>query len=307
VQALRNLGLAKIVANPSLITLNGRPAQFHVGGVVPFGPIGSEPKAINFREYGTIVRFLPEALGDGKLRLEISFEVSRIDAETRFVGNGIVAPGFVSSSVSTTVEVPSGQTLALGGLSERGCESKNENLPLLAYFPVLGRLAGFGELTPENSVYLLLVTPHLIPTVAEKEQFQFEVRVCEGNPDGSREAETLKVLASPTLVTLDGATADFNIGGEVPIPDGARSHTRKQFGTHLSVTAKDRNCATVFLDASLETTSLASGPDDRLAQLNGRTAKTAGRVRFGEPVRIMLDQGDGKKLWCDVTVTVANP
>jgi Flp pilus assembly secretin CpaC len=307
-QALANLGLAQVVTRPTVLALDGQNAVIQVGGEVAV-PVAepADASSVSFVPTGVCMKVTPAIRDNGQVLLAIESQISRRSEGSIRLDNGAQAPVFDMTSATTCVELNDGQTWMFTQSYACARKEKADNLPLLAFMPVFGRLAGFGELTPENSVYLVLVTPQLIPPVAARDQFRFDVCICEGDPDGSREAGTLKVLASPTLVTPDGSTADFNIGGEAPVPDGARSLTWKEFGTHLSVTAKDRNCATFFLDANLETTSVASGPDDRLVQLNGRTAKTAGRVRFGEPVRIMLDQGDGKKLWCDVTVTVANP
>jgi Flp pilus assembly secretin CpaC len=302
--SLRNLGLAKVLANPSMITLNGRPAEFHVGGEAPYG---TAEGGVNFRAYGTRVALLPVVQGDGRLRLQINVEVSKIDPELSVAGNGIVAPGFDTRTLATTTELRSGETLALNGLSDCNCEAKDESLPLLAYLPVLGRLAGFGELTPENSVYLLLVTPQLIPPVAVKDQFQFDMRICEGDPDGSREAGTLKVLANPTLVTLDNRTADFFVGGELAAlsPEGAVQFV--EFGTQVSVLARSVDDTWVHLDMKLEKTDRTDDPDPSVLKVAGHTSRTVGKFKLGEPVRMLLDKGNGKKLWCDVTVTKANP
>jgi pilus assembly protein CpaC len=108
---------AKILAEPTLVTLAGRPASFHSGGEFPV-PIPQDDGAVatEYRQFGTHVDLVPLDLGDGQLRLEIRARVSELDsANSRNVG-GRHVPALRTRMVNTAAELKAGQTLIIGGL-----------------------------------------------------------------------------------------------------------------------------------------------------------------------------------------------
>jgi Flp pilus assembly secretin CpaC len=108
--ALEKKNLAKVLAQPKLITLSGNPANFLDGGeqAVPI-PEGLGSVGVQFEEFGTRLNFLPIVLGNGKIHLEV-------EAEIRAPRNvGPIIPRAVRCG---TAEMESGQTFVLGGLEE---------------------------------------------------------------------------------------------------------------------------------------------------------------------------------------------
>jgi pilus assembly protein CpaC len=162
-QLLRDEGVAKLLTQPKLVTLSGRPAHFVSGGEVPIpasGGLGTT--TVSFKQIGTLVTLLPVVLGNGKIHLEVEPEVSeRNDANSINVG-GTFIPGFSTRRVRTAVEMESGQTLAIGGLIEHRSRTNTRKVPFLGDLPFLG--AAFStKVNEEIEVELvLLVTPHLV-------------------------------------------------------------------------------------------------------------------------------------------------
>jgi pilus assembly protein CpaC len=166
IEALKQEGVAKILATPTLVTLNGRPADFLVGGEQPVpvvtGASGSLLPSIDYKAFGTRLTFVPTILGDGKIRLNVVPEVSTLNFANAVLVAGTSVPQFETQRVNATVEMESGQTLALGGLLQ------TEEAATVSKVPVLGDLPGAGVLfrrvnhTKTETELLIVVTPVLV-------------------------------------------------------------------------------------------------------------------------------------------------
>lgn len=160
---LRQNSLAKILAEPKLVTVSGRPATFNVGGEIPVPvPQSLGTVTIQYKKYGTQVDFLPIVLGNGNIRLEVRPKISELDyANSVQVGQTIV-PGLKERMIDTGVEMKAGQTLALAGLVQNRIESSNSGIPVLADLPWLG--AAFRRVKHQNNEVelLIMVRPELV-------------------------------------------------------------------------------------------------------------------------------------------------
>ena len=136
-EALRQNDLAKLMAEPTLTTLSGRPASFNVGGQVPI-PLQQAlgVTTVQYRQFGTQIDFVPIVLGNGSIRLEVRPEITEIDPSLRDTVTGV--PGFRSRSADTAVEMKAGQTMAIAGLVYNRLESTNRGTPWLADLPWAG-------------------------------------------------------------------------------------------------------------------------------------------------------------------------
>src|SRR5262249_60846849 len=116
-QALKDEKIAKILAQPRLTALSGRIANMRDGGqqAIPV-PSGLGQVGIEYKDFGTSLKFLPIILGNGRIHLEVEPEVSSIDPSTGTSINGTVVPGFKVQNVHTSVEIGEGETLVLGGI-----------------------------------------------------------------------------------------------------------------------------------------------------------------------------------------------
>jgi pilus assembly protein CpaC len=157
-EALRENNLAKLMAEPTLTTLSGRPATFNSGGEVPI-PIQQSlgVTTVQWREFGTRIDFVPIVLGNGVIRLEVRPEVTDIDPSLRDAVTG--TPGFRTRRADTAVEMKAGQTMAIAGLISTREEATNRGIPVLADLPWFG--VPFRRVTNRsNEIELLIfVTP----------------------------------------------------------------------------------------------------------------------------------------------------
>ncbi len=165
-EALRQDQLAKVLAEPTLVTVSGRPAAFNVGGEIPvLVPQSLGTVSIEWKPYGTQLDFVPIVLGNGQIRLEIRPRVSEIDPSRSVLLDNYRIPALRVRTVETGVELKAGQTLAIAGLVQERTEAIRRGLPWVGELPYVGTL--FGKVREErNEIELLiLVTPELIAGV----------------------------------------------------------------------------------------------------------------------------------------------
>jgi pilus assembly protein CpaC len=158
VEALRQNELARLLAEPTLVTSDGRPASFNVGGQVPI-PMQQAlgVTTVTYRQFGTQIEFVPIVLGNGRIRLEVRPDITEIDPSLRDNVTGV--PGFRQRMADTGVEMQAGQTLAIAGLVFTREDSVNRGIPWLADMPWVG--IPFRRVSNQrNDVELLIfVTP----------------------------------------------------------------------------------------------------------------------------------------------------
>ena len=160
-QAMRKDNMAKILAEPTLVTVSGRPASFQSGGEVPVttgGGLGVPANTI-YKPYGTQVDFVPIVLGNGRIRLEIRPEVSELDGANKSADG---QPAFRNRRVDTGVEMVAGQTLAIAGLISNRVESSRVGLPWVSELPYVGAAFRRTQETMNEVELLILVTPELV-------------------------------------------------------------------------------------------------------------------------------------------------
>ena len=166
VTALRRNNLLRVLAEPNLIAISGQEASFLAGGEFPI-PVpqdGGDSTAITieYKPFGVQLNFVPTVLGDGKIRLRVSPEVSDLDFTRSVSFGGFVIPSLTKRTVDTTIELNEGQTFAVAGLlSNRVIANKNVT-PLLGDLPILGTLFRSVRYERSETELVVLVTPRLV-------------------------------------------------------------------------------------------------------------------------------------------------
>jgi pilus assembly protein CpaC len=165
IQALRENGLLKVLAEPNLVTVSGQEADFLAGGEFPIPvPQGGTNNAITieFREFGVRLRFTPTVLSDDLIRLQVAPEVSEPDYSAAITIGGYVVPGLTQRRVDTVVELGPGQTFAIGGLLSEKVRGTASKVPALGDMPVLGALFSSVRYQSSETELVVLVTPELV-------------------------------------------------------------------------------------------------------------------------------------------------
>ncbi|HEX8912015.1 MAG TPA: type II and III secretion system protein family protein, partial [Humisphaera sp.] len=173
VSALRNNNLLRVLAEPNLSTVSGKEAKFLAGGEFPIpipqpGGTGSTI-TVEYKQFGIQLTFVPVVLGDGKIRLQGTAEVSDLDYSRSVTLSGFVIPSLTKRTVTTTVELQEGQTLAVAGLLNNRITASKAAVPLLGDLPVLGALFRSVRYERNETELVVLVTPRLVEGMNPKQ------------------------------------------------------------------------------------------------------------------------------------------
>jgi len=165
--ALREDKLAKVLAEPTLIAINGKAAYFKVGGEFAYikAVDNNGIPQIDWKEYNTRLDFVPIILGPDRIRLEVRPHVSEID-KVNAVNN---IPSVKYRELETAVEMRPGETLALGGLLQQRIDATNRGLPWVSDVPYLGAAFRKTEHTINEVELLILVTPELAESMTPEQ------------------------------------------------------------------------------------------------------------------------------------------
>lgn len=163
IRAMKQQGVAKIVADPKIMTVSGRPARFLQGGEFPvLVPQSLGTVSVAYRSYGTEVDFVPIVLGNGLIRLELRPRVSEPDPALSVTINGTTVPALTSREVDTGVEMRAGQTLAIAGLVQTRSVNETQRVPWIGELPYVGVLFRRTRSQQNEVETLIMVTPHLV-------------------------------------------------------------------------------------------------------------------------------------------------
>ena len=172
IDAAKEKGLAKILAEPTLTTLTGQEAQFLSGGRFPI-PVsnGVDGVTVEFEEFGVAVKFLPVVLSDNRINLKVNVSVSElVDTGSLVLSRpGISTSTFVPAlrerSASATVELGDGQSMGLAGLIDDNLREVVTKFPGLGDIPVLGALFRSSQFRKGQTELVIMVTPRLAKPV----------------------------------------------------------------------------------------------------------------------------------------------
>ena len=171
INALETRGLAKTLAQPTLVALSGEKASFLAGGEFPV-PVaqsnagtGTGAITVEFKPFGISLGFTPTVLGDRTISMIVEPEVSAIDPSASLRLGEIVIPGLRTRRASTTLELRDGESFAIAGLISKDFETTVEQIPLLGSIPVLGSLFRSSGFKKGETELLIVVTPRLVQPI----------------------------------------------------------------------------------------------------------------------------------------------
>jgi pilus assembly protein CpaC len=163
--ALQNESILQILAEPNLVTTNGKEAYFLVGGEFPVPVLQGGGNAgsvtVQFKEFGIRLRFLPVITGNGTIKLHLIQEVSTIDTANGVTFNGFVIPAISTRRTESDVELGDGQSFAVSGLLDNRDSESFSKLPFLGDIPVLGALFKSKTTKKSRTDLVMLVTPQV--------------------------------------------------------------------------------------------------------------------------------------------------
>ena len=171
--SLEDKGLAKTLAEPTLVALSGEKASFLAGGEFPIpvvqggGGVGGSGQSITieFKPFGVSLGFTPTILADGVINMIVEPEVSSIDPNNSIILNDITIPGLQTRRASTTLELRDGESFAIAGLIRQDFRTTVRQVPLLGSIPIIGSLFRSSGFQRGETELLIVVTPRLVQPI----------------------------------------------------------------------------------------------------------------------------------------------
>ncbi len=167
-RALEQTGALRTLAEPTLTAISGEVASFLAGGEYPV-PTGRDADGtieITFKPYGVALGFTPVVLSEGRISLRVKTEVSELSSEGAFSVGDFTVPGLKVRRAETTLELPSGGSMVLGGLLQDTVRQSIASFPGLGNLPVLGPLFRSRDYLRNESELVIIVTPYLVKPVS---------------------------------------------------------------------------------------------------------------------------------------------
>ena len=171
IDALQEVRLADIQAEPSIVTLDNRRAEIMVGEETPIRVIdlGSQnqqqsgagtqlPRAtVSFKETGIILSVTPHITNSRQILMTLHSERSNLTAAASDLGYT-----FQKQRADNQLLVNDGETAVIGGLTVTQVTVAKTGIPILVDLPLIGRLFGRTQTVEEKRDLLILVTPHIV-------------------------------------------------------------------------------------------------------------------------------------------------
>jgi pilus assembly protein CpaC len=170
----------RTLAEPNLTAISGESATFIAGGEFPV-PAGysCDPVThvcttqISFKKFGISLNFTPVVLTEGRISLRVMTEVSELSNDNAITlnqgGNSLTVPSIRTRRAETTLEIPSGGSMAMAGLIQEQTKQAINGMPGLDQLPVLGALFRSQDFVNNQTELMVLVTPYIVRAVAQKE------------------------------------------------------------------------------------------------------------------------------------------
>jgi pilus assembly protein CpaC len=181
-RAMESAGVVRTLAEPNLTAISGESATFISGGEFPIptgvtcqtttsGAIGQCVQTVSYKKFGISLNFTPVVLTEGRISLRVMTEVSEVSTENALTGGagGTTIPSLKTRRAETTLEIPSGGSMAMAGLIQEQTKQAINGLPGVDQLPVLGQLFRSQDFVNNQTELMVLVTPYVVRAVAQQE------------------------------------------------------------------------------------------------------------------------------------------
>ncbi len=172
IQALETEGVVQVLAQPNLVTEDGKEASFLAGGEYPYpvvqgGAAGTPASVtIEFKRYGISLDFIPTILPNNSIHLQVAPQVSALDYSNEIQIQGFTVPGITTRQVNTEVDLRNGESFVIGGLLSQNVTQTFERIPFISSVPILGKFFQSIQRTKDDTELLVVVTPDIVKPIA---------------------------------------------------------------------------------------------------------------------------------------------
>lgn len=157
-------GKARVISRPNITTMSGKSAGILVGGEIPYQSVdGNGNIDTEYKPYGISLTLAnPIVDQNGNITSKVNAKVSRIDWTNAITQNGYRQPALTTRTAETVVNIPSGMTMAIGGLLDSEDTKSIQKVPLLGDIPLLGELFKYHNDSKQKSEIMILITPRVV-------------------------------------------------------------------------------------------------------------------------------------------------
>lgn len=191
IHALIENGKARVVSRPNVTTMSGKDAKILIGGEIPYeSSNGFGSTTTEYKEYGIGLDLkAPTVDQDGNITTELETQVSRLDWNNAVTKDGYRMPGIATRSAYTTVNIPSGMTMVIGGLLNSDDAKTIQKVPLLGSIPLIGELFKYHNNSHTRTEIVVLITPRI---VSEETPARMSADMEDTYNDSRREDRSMK-------------------------------------------------------------------------------------------------------------------
>jgi type II secretory pathway component GspD/PulD (secretin) len=164
---------AKLLTDTRITAMNGEEAQIHIGEVVPYVVTDNEYQVqVEREEVGIMLKVKPSVNKDGQITTKIEPEVSSV---LELVGGYV--PRTKVRRVVSTVTVPDGNRIIVGGLLNSTVITTTNRVPLLSSIPFIGKFFTHKVEEVNNTDLIIEVTPRVVDTNTMNKTYDIDERL----------------------------------------------------------------------------------------------------------------------------------
>ncbi|HGK7303392.1 TPA: type II and III secretion system protein family protein [Stenotrophomonas maltophilia] len=167
VDLLQSNGMARVLAEPTLVALSGQSASFLAGGELPIlEPQGLGTTTVTYKPFGIGLTVTPTVLSPNRIALKVAPEASDLDYTNAIALNGVQIPSISTRRADTTVELGDGESFVIGGLVSSTVASTVNKIPMLGDLPIIGSFFRNLDYKRQDKELVIIVTPRLVQPLA---------------------------------------------------------------------------------------------------------------------------------------------
>jgi len=180
-RAMERAGVIRTLAEPNLTAISGEAASFLAGGEFPVpGNYSCDPQthvcttSMTYKQFGVGLSFTPVVMSEGRISLKVATEVSELSQENALTisqgsDGSMIIPSVKTRRAETTLEIPSGGSMAMAGLIQQQTKQAINGMPGMMQLPVLGTLFRSRDYVNNDTELMVIVTPYIVHAVAQKQ------------------------------------------------------------------------------------------------------------------------------------------
>ena len=251
IRALAARRNVRVLSRPQVLALDNQTAQIQVGQRVPIvngvtvTQTGSNPQIIQ-DEAGIILTVAPRISPEGQIVMEVTAEKSAFTgAEVPIFtdvsnGNVVTSPIKDITTARTSVKVPDGQTIIMGGMITESTDTSERKVPWLGDVPIIGRAFRYDSHSNRRTELLIFLTPRIVHCDTDMEfikqveagrlhYFQEEAEAVHGPLFGLPEEQRWTTPEPiPGAVPGVGATPMIDHPALLPLPEPVEAGSPEQ-------------------------------------------------------------------------------